>query len=209
MNTPKLLFFALLALMVSACQTTKDSLAEVERMPYTVPATEVTPAMEAEYYTGPIDSDSIPHGPEGYILYKADQSCFLGEFRHGIPVPQLEADSFMLAKAKEGIYQRTPGGVLYKVLTEGKGVSPKATDEVSFYYEGSLIDGTVFDGNYDREPLVAVAGNMIKGFTEALTLMTPGSEWEIIIPFHLGYGVRGSAGSIPPYSPLCFRLKLN
>lgn len=197
-----------LVLMIS-CQSGNKSNNEVERMPYTVPATEVSPAMEAEYYSGPVTTDSVPEGPEGYILYKEDQSCYMGEFRGGIPVPQLEADSFMLAKARSGLYQRTESGLLYRVLTEGSGQSPKATDQVSFYYEGRLMDGTVFDENYSRgEPLTAPAGNMIKGFTEALTMMTPGSEWEVVIPFYLGYGVRGSAGSIPQYAPLTFKLKL-
>lgn len=178
-------------------------------MPYTVPATEVSPAMEAAYYSGPVSADSVPDGQEGYILYKADDSCYMGEFRNGYPVPQLQADSFMLAKAREGQYARTESGMLYRVITEGAGRQPKASDEVAFFYEGRLMDGTIFDSNYDRgEPLVAPAGNMIKGFTEALTMMTPGSEWEIVLPFHLAYGVRGSAGSIPQYAPLTFRLKL-
>lgn len=190
------------------CQST-PKLAEVEHMPYTVPATAFSPAMEAEYYTGPVTADSVPCGPEGYILYKADQSCYMGEFRDGYPVPQLEADSFMTAKAAEGIYERTESGLLYRVLTEGTGRCPKASDEVTFNYEGTLTDGTVFDSSYKRgTPLTGVAGSMVPGFTEALTMMPVGSEWEVVIPFHLAYGVRGSAGSIPQYAPLTFKLQL-
>lgn len=201
------LFIITLLAVLAACQSEK--LLEVERMPYTVPATEVTPAMEAEYYSGPVTSDSIPHGLEGYILYKSDQSCYMGEFRNGIPVPQLQADSFILAQSKDTTWTKTPSGVLYRVLADGKGKSPKPEDTVSFYYEGRLIDGTIFDGNYNNPtPLSAPAGNMIKGFTEILTMMSPGSEWEVIIPFHLAYGVRGSAGSIPQYAPLIFKMKL-
>lgn len=195
-------------LLIAACQSTPKQ-NEVEHMPYTVPATATTPAMEAEYYTGPVTADSIPNGPDGYILYKADQSCYMGEFRDGYPVPQLQADSIMQAMAKSGQYEQTESGLLYRVLAEGTGQCPTAQDQVSFYYEGRLADGTKFDGNYDKdEPLTAPAGQMIKGFTEALTMMKPGSEWEVVIPFHLAYGVRGSAGSIPQYAPLIFKLKL-
>lgn len=200
--------FAIMALCAMIGCQGGENFTLVERMPYTVPATRTYPAMVAEYYSGPVNADSIPNGPDGYILYKEDQSCYMGEFRDGYPVPQLENDSILLAKEKEG-YQRTASGLLYRVLTEGSGTSPKATDKVSFYYEGSLADGHVFDGNYGKEPLEAVAGNMVKGFTEALTMMKPGAEWEIVIPFHLGYGVRGSAGSIPQYATLFFKLKLN
>lgn len=194
------------AAFMCACQGTKQ--AEVEQMPYTVPATAVTPAMEADYYTGPVNADSLPDGPDGYILYKADQSCYMGAFKDGFPLPQIAADSFMIERAKDTTLSRTPSGVLYRVLAEGSGQSPKATDEVTFLYEGRLTDGTIFDSNYDRAPLTCPASNLIKGFTEALTLMKPGAEWEVIIPFHLAYGVRGSSGSIPQYAPLIFKLKL-
>lgn len=205
----KLTLFSLLtSVLLASCQSSQ-SLMKVDQMAYTVPANSVSPAMEAEYYTGPVNVDSIPEGPDGYILYKADQSCYMGEFRKGYPVPQLEADSFMMEMAKDTTLQRTPGGVLYRVLKTGQGIAPKAEDTVSFFYEGRLTDGTIFDGNYGKEePLTAPAGQMIKGFTEALTMMTPGSEWEVIIPFHLAYGVRGSSGSIPQYAPLIFKLQL-
>lgn len=200
-----ILSFALCGFILIACQGNK--LDEVTNMPYTVPATAVTPAMEGTY-TGTINADSIPEGPDGYILYTADQSCYMGAFEHGYPTPQLQADSFMTARAKDPSLARTPSGLLYRIITEGNGPSPKASDEVTFLYEGRLMDGTIFDSNYDKEPLTCPASNLIKGFTEALTLMQPGAEWEVIIPFHLAYGVRGSSGSIPQYAPLIFKLKL-
>lgn len=202
------IFLALAVLAFAACQRGAKH-DEVNRMSYTVPATEFTPAMEAEYYTGPVTTDSVPDGQEGYILYKADQSCYMGEFRNGYPVPQLEADSFMMAKAKEGIYTRTESGLLYRELQAGSGARPTAESTVVFHYEGKLPDGTVFDSSYQRgDPLTGVAGQMVKGFTEALTMMPTGAKWEVVIPFHLAYGVRGSAGSIPQYAPLVFTLEL-
>lgn len=202
---PSLLSLSAVLFALSACQG--SGLTEVTNMPYTVPATAVTPAMEGTY-TGTVNADSIPEGPEGYILYTADQSCYMGAFEKGYPTPQLQADSFMTARAKEPGLTRTESGLLYRVITEGYGPSPKATDEVTFLYEGRLMDGTVFDSNYDKDPLTCPASNLIKGFTEALTLMNPGAEWEVTIPFHLAYGVRGSSGSIPQYAPLIFKLKL-
>lgn len=202
-----LIYLAGACLAMAACQSTPKQ-GEVERMPYTVPATAFSPAMEAVYYTGPVDENQLPDGQEGYILYKADESCYMGEFRHGYPVPQLKADSIMTELAKDTTYQRTKSGLLYRVLQEGSGRSPKATDEVTFLYEGRLTNGKIFDSNYDRDPLTCPASNLVKGFTEALTMMTPGSEWEVVIPYHLAYGVRGSAGSIPQYATLIFKMKL-
>lgn len=203
------LIFSVICLVCStlffACQGQK--LNEVTNMPYTVPATAFTPAMEGTY-TGTVNADSLPEGPEGYILYTADGSCYMGDFKNGYPAPQLAADSFMTARAKDTALTRTESGLLYRVITEGSGQSPKATDEVTFFYEGRLTDGTVFDSNYDKEPLTCPASNLVKGFTEALTLMKPGAEWEVTIPFHLAYGVRGSSGSIPQYAPLIFKMKL-
>lgn len=195
----------LCSLLLFACKGQK--LEEVSNIPYTVPATDVTPAMEGTY-SGTVNAAGKPEGTEGYILYKADESCYMGTFKDGYPAPQLTADSFMRARAKDPALTRTPSGLLYRVITEGSGQSPKATDEVTFLYEGRLMDGTVFDSNYDKEPLTCPASNLIKGFTEALTLMKPGAEWEVTIPFHLAYGVRGSSGSIPQYAPLIFKLKL-
>lgn len=202
-----LIYLAGACVLMAACQSTHKQ-DEVERMPYTVPATAFSPAMEAQYYTGPVDANQMPDGQEGYILYKADESCYMGEFRHGYPVPQIKADSIMTELAKDSTYKKTESGLLYRVLEEGSGKCPTTTDEVTFHYEGRLTDGKVFDSNYDRDPYTCPASQLVKGFTEALTMMTPGSEWEVVIPFHLGYGVRGSAGSIPQYATLIFKIKL-
>ena len=109
---------------------------------------------------------------------------------------------------KEGI-QTTPSGLQYKVLIAGNGPKPKETDKVKVKYEGRLIDGTVFDSSYKRDPQTNVfrCNEVIKGWTEALTMMPVGSKWEVCIPQNLGYGGR-QAGQIKPFSTLVFTVEL-
>lgn len=110
---------------------------------------------------------------------------------------------------KEGV-KVTPSGLQYKVLKEGHGEVPKSSDEVEVIYEGRLLDGTVFDAtskHHGAKTDKFNAGRLIKGWTEALTMMPVGSKWEIYIPQDLAYGSRG-AGQIPPYSALFFDLEL-
>ena len=102
-----------------------------------------------------------------------------------------------------------PSGLQYRVLTEGNG--PVATDssEVDVHYEGKLIDGTVFDSSYKRgQPATFRPNQVIKGWTEALTLMPEGSVWELYIPANLGYGEQGSGRSIPGNSTLIFKVEV-
>ncbi len=110
---------------------------------------------------------------------------------------------------KEGV-KVTPSGLQYKVLKEGHGEVPKSSDEVEVIYEGRLLDGTVFDAtskHHGAKTDKFNVGRLIKGWTEALTMMPVGSKWEIYIPQDLAYGSRG-AGQIPPYSTLVFDLEL-
>ena len=102
-----------------------------------------------------------------------------------------------------------PSGLQYKVISNGSGEKPTATDEVVVKYEGKLIDGTVFDSSYKRTPDTSSfrCDQVIAGWTEALQLMTPGSKWELYIPQDLAYGAR-EMGSIPAYSTLIFTVEL-
>ncbi len=111
-------------------------------------------------------------------------------------------------KGKEGV-QTTASGLQYKVITMGEGPKPTATQEVSVKYEGRLVDGTVFDSSYKRgdAPIKFRANQVIKGWTEALTMMPIGSKWELYIPYELGYGER-EAGQIKPFSALIFTVEL-
>ena len=118
-------------------------------------------------------------------------------------------EKFLAENAKKPGVKVLPSGLQYKVIKEGHGEVPKATDEVEVIYEGRLIDGTVFDSTakHGEKSDKFKAGNLIKGWTEALTTMPVGSKWELYIPQELAYGAR-QAGMIPPYSTLVFTLEL-
>ncbi|NDV63732.1 FKBP-type peptidyl-prolyl cis-trans isomerase [Bacteroides sp. 224] len=110
-------------------------------------------------------------------------------------------------KDKEGVVT-TESGLQYKVITEGKGEVPAATDRVKVNYKGTLIDGTEFDSSYSRnEPATFAANQVIKGWTEALTMMPVGSKWELYIPQDLAYGSREQR-QIKPFSTLVFEVEL-
>lgn len=121
-----------------------------------------------------------------------------------------DGQAFLAANAlKEGVVT-LPSGLQYKVITEGNGVKPASkTENVTVKYEGKLIDGTIFDSSYTRDPQTTdfKPSQVIKGWTEALMLMSVGSTYELYIPYDLAYGER-EAGQIPPYSTLIFKVEL-
>ena len=109
---------------------------------------------------------------------------------------------------KEGVVT-TKSGLQYEVLTEGTGKQPKATDTVRCHYEGSLINGSVFDSSYKRgEPAEFGLSQVIPGWTEGVQLMKEGAKYRFHIPYLLGYGERGAGASIPPYATLVFDVEL-
>ena len=116
---------------------------------------------------------------------------------------------FLEENAKKDGVIITASGLQYKVLKEGDGEVPQRTDKVKVHYEGRLIDGTVFDASskHGTEPASFRADQVIKGWTEALTMMPVGSKWQLFIPQHLAYGER-QTGQIPPYSTLIFDVEL-
>ena len=103
-----------------------------------------------------------------------------------------------------------PSGLQYEVINEGKvGTYAKATDQVQCHYEGTLIDGTLFDSSIKRgEPAVFGVNQVIKGWVEALQLMTEGSKWRLFIPSELAYGAQQAGEMIPPHSTLIFDVEL-
>jgi FKBP-type peptidyl-prolyl cis-trans isomerase len=110
-------------------------------------------------------------------------------------------------KMKDGV-QSTPSGLQYKVIQEGTGAKPAATDVVKVHYHGTLINGEVFDSSVDRgEPVSFPLNQVIPGWTEGLQLMSKGSKYMFYIPENLGYGSR-SMGNIKPYSTLIFEVEL-
>jgi len=111
-------------------------------------------------------------------------------------------------RAKEGVKTR-PSGLQYKVLKEGTGPIPAATDTVSVHYRGKLLDGTEFDSSYRRnQPATFKLQGVIRGWSEALALMAVGSKWELFIPPDLAYAERGAGNRIPPNSALVFEVEL-
>ncbi len=119
-----------------------------------------------------------------------------------------EGEAFLAAnKTKPGIIT-LPNGLQYKVITEGKGESPKPEDVVEANYRGTLIDGTEFDASKPGQPFTRPANQVIKGWTEALTRMKPGAKWQLFIPSELAYGERGFPPKIAPNAALIFDIEL-
>jgi FKBP-type peptidyl-prolyl cis-trans isomerase FklB len=118
-------------------------------------------------------------------------------------------EEFLAAnKAKDGVIT-LPSGLQYKVLTEGTGPKPAATDSVLCNYKGTLIDGTEFDSSYKRgQPATIPVSGVIKAWTEALQMMPVGSKWELFVPAELGYGERQAGPQIGPNSTLIFEVEL-
>jgi FKBP-type peptidyl-prolyl cis-trans isomerase len=122
---------------------------------------------------------------------------------------QQEGNTFLEEnKNKEGV-KTTESGLQYKVIKEGTGASPVATDQVTVHYTGRLIDGTIFDSSKQRgEPATFPLNGVIPGWTEGLQLMKEGGVYEFYIPPHLAYGDRGAGNVIPPNSTLVFEVEL-
>jgi FKBP-type peptidyl-prolyl cis-trans isomerase FklB len=111
-------------------------------------------------------------------------------------------------KTKEGIVA-LPDGLQYKILKEGTGPKPTATDTVVCNYRGTLIDGTEFDSSYKRgQPATFPVSGVIKGWTEAVQLMPVGSKWQVFLPADLAYGNRGAGQDIGPNATLIFEVEL-
>lgn len=120
-----------------------------------------------------------------------------------------EGETFLAANAKKEGVKTLPSGLQYKVITAGKGKTPKATDTVKTHYKGTLIDGTEFDSSYARnEPATFPVTGVIPGWIEALQLMPVGSKWQLFIPSKLAYGESGAGQAIGPNATLLFDIEL-
>lgn len=120
-----------------------------------------------------------------------------------------EGENFLAENAKKEEVIVLPSGLQYQVLKEGTGKQPKATDQVECHYEGTLINGQVFDSSYQRGQAATFGLNqVIAGWTEGVQLMKEGAKYRFFIPYNLAYGERGAGQSIPPYAALIFDVEL-
>ena len=151
-----------------------------------------------------------------YLMQYGQKELNYDEFKQGIDFvmnasqkAKEEGERFLAENAKRPEVKTTASGLQYEVLDQTIGRKPKATDKVRVHYEGTLIDGTVFDSSYKRGESIAFALNqVIKGWTAGLQLMSVGSKYKLYIPYDLAYGAQGAGGSIPPYAALIFTVEL-
>jgi len=163
--------------------------------------------------------DAMKNGP--YQMSEKQMASTLAAFRKesmnkmqaqmkkAAKVNAKEGQAFLAAnKAKPGI-KVTTSGLQYKILKPGHGQSPTLSSTVTVNYEGSLINGKVFDSSYKRgKPVTFPVNGVIKGWQEALTMMKPGAVWMIYIPANLAYGAQGAPGAIGPNETLIFKVNL-
>lgn len=120
-----------------------------------------------------------------------------------------EGENFLAENGKKEGVVVLPSGLQYQVLRKGNGNKPSATDQVECHYEGTLINGQVFDSSYKRGQTATFGLNqVIKGWTEGLQLMQEGAKYRFFIPYHLAYGAQGAGQNIPPYATLIFDVEL-
>jgi FKBP-type peptidyl-prolyl cis-trans isomerase len=125
--------------------------------------------------------------------------------------PNLEkGEAFLKENAKKEGVKTTASGLQYKVLKEGTGKSPQATDKVEVHYKGTLLDGTEFDSSIKRgQPATFPLNRVIPGWTEGVQLMKEGAKYQFTIPSKLAYGESGTPGGpIPPNATLIFEVEL-
>lgn len=139
----------------------------------------------------------------------AVQDFFSRKAEEQAKAAKAEGENFLAENAKKEGVKTLPSGLQYKVLREGYGRKPSATDKVECHYEGTLINGEVFDSSYRRGETATFGLNqVIKGWTEGLQLMQEGAKYRFFIPYNLAYGEHGAGQSIPPYAALIFDVEL-
>jgi FKBP-type peptidyl-prolyl cis-trans isomerase FklB len=142
------------------------------------------------------------------VKMEAQQKQMAEENKKAGAENKAKGDAFLAENKKKEGWKTLPSGLQYRVIKEGKGEKPKATDTVSTNYRGTLIDGKEFDSSYKRnEPAEFPVNGVIPGWTEALQLMPVGSKWQIAVPANLAYG-ESAPPEIGPNSVLLFDIEL-
>ena len=140
---------------------------------------------------------------------QAVQDFFQRKAEEQAGAAKAEGEAFLAENAKKEGVVSLPSGLQYQVLREGDGRKPAATDQVECHYEGTLINGQVFDSSYQRGQTATFGLNqVIAGWTEGVQLMKEGAKYRFFIPYHLAYGERGAGQSIPPFATLIFDVEL-
>jgi FKBP-type peptidyl-prolyl cis-trans isomerase len=146
---------------------------------------------------------------QAVMLLALLQFAAIGYTEESKPQTPKTGEAFLAQNAKQPGVKTTSSGLQYKVVKEGTGRKPTATDTVTVHYRGTFIDGKEFDSSYSRnQPAVFPLNGVIKGWTEGLQLMTTGSRYMLYIPPALAYGERGIADVISPNSTLIFEVEL-
>jgi FKBP-type peptidyl-prolyl cis-trans isomerase FkpA len=137
------------------------------------------------------------------------QDAFENAMRRQAAALQEKEDSFLAQNATKPGVQKTESGLQYLAMEEGKGPKPVLSDTVRVHYEGSLIDGVVFDSSYERGETEDIPLDMvIPGWSVGIMLMNVGRKYQFFIPSNMAYGERGAGQIIPPYSTLIFTVEL-
>lgn len=138
------------------------------------------------------------------LMMEAFSKPSAGKARQNVAIGK----KFLAENKRKDSVKTTASGLQYKILREGSGPKPTLQDTVVAHYAGTLLSGEEFDNSYKRgEPLTIPVGGVIKGWTEALLMMSPGAKYRLYIPYNLAYGLR-DMGNIPPGSTLLFDVEL-
>jgi FKBP-type peptidyl-prolyl cis-trans isomerase FklB len=122
---------------------------------------------------------------------------------------QAAQKNYFAENLKNPDVKQTDSGLQYKIISEGKGDSPKPDSKVLVHYHGTFLDDKVFDSSVVRgQPITLPVNGVIQGWQEALQLMKPGDKWQLFVPSDLAYGARGAGDVIPPHTPLKFEVEL-
>lgn len=120
-----------------------------------------------------------------------------------------EGKAFLAENGKRKEVITLESGLQYEIITSAEGPKPTLNDQVTTHYHGTLLDGTVFDSSVERgQPATFPVSGVIKGWTEALQLMSVGAKWRLYVPYDLAYGERGASAQIGPYTTLIFDVEL-